>query len=151
MKEKRDPQGCVLCQIVAENNDRASYILYRGKTSYMVLNVYPYNNGHLMVVPYKHTPSIEDLDAETLSELMTLAKKAVQMLRRLMKPEGFNIGVNIGKASGAGFDEHVHVHIVPRWAGDSNFMTVTGNTRIIPELLGETYEKLRSTLVQEDN
>lgn len=134
--------GCVLCNKGTGNDDSADYVLYRGERAYVILNLYPYNNGHLMVVPYKHTASLEDLDSETLTELMLLVKRGLATLREAMAPHGFNVGVNLGQAAGAGIHEHVHIHIVPRWEGDTNFMPVLGETRVIPQMLEETYAQL---------
>ncbi|HID61887.1 MAG TPA: HIT domain-containing protein, partial [Anaerolineae bacterium] len=108
-------EGCIFCDKIAENNDEANYILHRGKTCYVMLNLYPYNNGHLMVSPYRHVPSPEQLAEEELTEMMLMVNRSLRALRRAMRPDGFNIGVNIGKAAGAGIEEHVHIHIVPRW------------------------------------
>jgi ATP adenylyltransferase len=137
--------GCVLCAKQA-SDDAANYVLYRGERAYIILNLYPYNNGHLMVVPYEHMASLEDLDAPTLTELMLLTKRSLAALREAMAPDGFNVGVNLGRAAGAGIHDHVHVHIVPRWEGDTNFMPVLGETRVIPQMLGDTYTQLLSAI-----
>ncbi|MBC7249459.1 MAG: HIT domain-containing protein [Anaerolineae bacterium] len=137
-------EGCIFCNRIAESCDQENYILYRGERGFLILNLYPYNSGHMMAVPYAHVPSLEDLDAETLTELMLLVNKGLAALRQAMSPQGFNIGVNIGEVAGAGIVGHVHIHIVPRWGGDTNFMPVLAETRVIPELLDETYERLRS-------
>ena len=136
------PANCVLCEKMAENKDRENYILYRGEKACSMLNLYPYNNGHIMVVPYRHVPSLERLDDDELLELMNIVNQSLAALRKAMNPDGFNIGVNIGKAAGAGIVDHVHIHIVPRWEGDTNFMAIMAETRVIPELLDQTYEKL---------
>lgn len=112
----------------------------------MMLNLYPYNNGHLMVAPYQHVPSIEKLDAPTLAELMAQAQLALRALRLVMNPDGFNMGINEGKVAGAGFDEHMHLHIVPRWNGDTNFMPVIADIKVIPEHLDIVYQKLKQAL-----
>ena len=134
--------ACVLCRSWASDDDAESYILYRGERAYIMLNLYPYNNGHLMVVPYEHVASLEDLETETLTELMVLVNRSLAALREAMAPHGFNIGVNLGRAAGAGIREHVHIHIVPRWEGDTNFMPLLGQTRVIPEMLEDTYARL---------
>lgn len=141
---QRDEQtsGCALCQSWVSHDDAAHYILYRGKRAYIMLNLYPYNNGHLMVVPYEHVASLEDLETETLTELMVLVNRSLAALREAMAPDGFNIGVNLGQAAGAGIHEHVHIHIVPRWEGDTNFMPLLAQTRVIPEMLEDTYAHL---------
>ncbi len=147
LSEKRE--GCFFCAIAKEDKDRDNYILYRGRTGFIVLNLYPYNNGHLMIVPYKHVASTEDLDQGTLTELMLLLNRSLRLLHRVMNPQGFNIGINLGKVAGAGVEGHVHIHVVPRWEGDTNFMPVLGETKVIPELLDETYEKLMAALEKE--
>jgi ATP adenylyltransferase len=121
-------------------------VLLRGSTSYLTLNRYPYNNGHLLVVPYAHVPSLEGLPAETLTELMILVNQGLAALRLAMQPDGFNIGVNLGKAAGAGIEAHVHIHVVPRWNGDTSFMSTVGETRTIPEALERTYLRLQAAL-----
>lgn len=140
---------CLFCAKAKESNDRENLILYRGRTGFIMLNAYPYNNGHLMIAPYRHVASLDDLDEETLTELMLLINKSLRLLRRVMSPQGFNIGINLGKAAGAGIEEHIHIHIVPRWEGDTNFMPVVGETRVMPELLDQTYEKLMAALDSE--
>lgn len=138
--------GCVLCDTCAGDDDAANYVLYRGQRAYVILNLYPYNNGHLMVVPYEHVASLEELETETLTELMLLTKRCLAALREAMAPHGFNIGVNLGRAAGAGIEDHVHVHIVPRWQGDTNFMPVLGETRVIPQTLEDTYSRLLAVI-----
>lgn len=137
-------QGCIFCNKIVKDNDRENLLLYRGSKSCLMLNLYPYNSGHLMAIPYEHASSLESLEEDTLLELMLLVKKSLTALRKVMNPDGFNIGVNIGKASGAGIDEHVHIHIVPRWEGDTNFMPIFAETRVVPELLHDTYDKLKA-------
>jgi ATP adenylyltransferase len=136
------PTGCIFCLKPKEGNDRANYILARGRHNFVMLNASPYTTGHLMVVPYAHVASIEDLPPEAAAEMMALAKHAVSVLRRAEKATAFNVGINIGKAAGAGIADHVHLHVVPRWEGDSNFMPVIGDTRLLPETLDTTYAKL---------
>ncbi|MCS7251187.1 MAG: HIT domain-containing protein [Thermoflexus sp.] len=136
------PQGCIFC-LKIDGSDEAEHILFRGQTAYVTLNRYPYNNGHLMVIPYAHVPSLEDLDDPTLLETMQLVTLSLRVLRQAYRPEGFNIGVNIGRSAGAGVADHVHLHIVPRWTGDTNFMPVISNTRVLPEWLDDTYRRLR--------
>lgn len=136
--------GCIFCEKIADNDDQTNYILFRGKTCYVMLNLYPYNNGHLMVVPYRHVPSPDQLEEDVLAEMMLLVIKGLGALRRAMHPDGFNVGINIGKAAGAGIEKHVHIHIVPRWSADTNFMPIFSHTRVMPELLDETYQKLKA-------
>lgn len=134
---------CIFCDKPAEDRDEANLIVHRGHTAFVILNLYPYNNGHLMVVPYAHTPSLEQLDAATLTEIMTLTNAGMAALRAVYNPQAFNLGANIGTAAGAGIADHVHLHVVPRWAGDTNFMTAVSGARVIPEDLRETYWLVR--------
>jgi ATP adenylyltransferase len=141
-------EGCLFCDKIAANDDAAHHVLYRGEHGYVTLNLYPYNNGHLMVVPYAHVPSLEELDTPTLTEIMTLTSRAMQVLRKAYHPEGFNVGINIGAAAGAGVAGHLHQHIVPRWHGDTNYMATLAETRIIPEWIDETYARLRAVWLE---
>jgi ATP adenylyltransferase len=134
--------GCVFCAKVSAS-DANEHVLCRGQFAYVTLNRYPYNNGHLMVIPNTHMASLENLDAPTLAELMQLTNRGLAVLRKAYHPDGFNIGVNLGQAAGAGIAEHVHIHVVPRWNADTNFMPIVGETRVIPEMLDQTYERLR--------
>ncbi len=133
---------CIFCVKPAEKADRDNLILYRDKRVFIMMNKYPYNNGHLMVIPYFHTSSFDGLDADTMSDLMKITRYCVDCLGSAFHPEGFNIGINIGHVAGAGIEEHLHIHVVPRWGGDSNFMAVTGEVRMIPEHILDTYDKL---------
>ena len=141
-------EGCIFCQKAAAplEQDRENYVLYRGETGFIMLNLFPYNNGHFMVAPYAHVPSLENLDIQTLGSLMELVNRGMAALRQVMSPEGFNVGVNLGKAAGAGIVDHVHIHVVPRWVGDTNFMPVFSETKVIPELLDGTYDKLKAVI-----
>jgi ATP adenylyltransferase len=134
--------GCFFCQDLRERKDEENLILYRGKRAFVVMNRFPYNNGHLMVVPGRHCQHLEELSPREGEELFRLLQISVRVLRSSLNPDGFNVGLNLGKAAGAG-EEHVHFHIVPRWVGDSNYMPVLGETKVIPEYLSETYRKLR--------
>jgi ATP adenylyltransferase len=138
--------GCVFCEMLKADDDEGCLIAHRGQKAFVVLNRYPYNNGHLMVVPYDHVDTLEDLDGDTLLELMQLVNKGMAALRQIMSPDGFNIGVNLGKSAGAGIDDHVHVHVVPRWEGDTNFMAVLAGTRMVPEMLDSTCSRLTAAL-----
>lgn len=133
---------CIFCQKSAEDRDRENCILYRGQHAFIMLNAYPYNNGHLLIAPYAHEPSTENLDEATLAEMMLLVNRGLAALRKAMAPHGFNVGINLGKVAGAGIADHVHIHAVPRWQGDNNFMPVLGDTRLIPECLEDTYKRL---------
>lgn len=135
---------CIFCEKPQQECDQQNLIIHRGEYNFVILNAFPYNNGHLMVIPYHHTADFTELSAETLHEMMRLAKLAVSALKRTMRPEGFNMGMNIGHPAGAGIAEHLHLHIVPRWNGDTNFMPVIGNTRVLPESLERTWERVHA-------
>ncbi len=137
--------GCIFCEML-EMEDRAALILCRGRHAFLVMNRYPYNNGHFMAVPYRHVDTIELLAAEEMADVMTLLAAGVTALRRAWKPEGFNIGANIGRVAGAGVKDHVHLHVVPRWVGDTNFMSVLGETRVIPQTLEQAYDEVKAAL-----
>lgn len=134
--------GCVFCTELKEDHDRKNYILYRGAKAFVIMNIYPYNNGHVMVIPYKHVETLEELPDSTLKEMMVLTKECCTILREAMNPQGFNVGVNVGAAAGAGIKEHLHIHIVPRWNGDTNFMSVMDDLRVMPQHLKETFDIL---------
>lgn len=136
-------RGCILCEEAAKKDDRKNYILHRGKYSFVIMNLYPYNSGHLLIVPVTHESEIDKLAEPELTELMRMTQATVNILKLAMKPEGFNVGINLGKAAGAGVPEHLHIQVVPRWTGDTSYMTVFDETRVMPELLGGTYERLR--------
>jgi ATP adenylyltransferase len=133
-------------RIAQSSDDEANYVIARGRTCYAVLNTYPYNGGHLMVVPYKEVADFDNLTDQELLELMRMVRRCQHALREVMKPQGFNVGVNIGSVAGAGIVEHLHLHIVPRWNGDTNFMPVIGATTVLPEALHETASKLRAAM-----
>ena len=137
-------ERCIFCDKIADDDDQANYILHRGAKCYVMLNIYPYNNGHLMVSPYRHVPGPEQLEEDELTEMMLMVNRSLKALRQAMHPNGFNMGINIGKAAGAGIEGHAHIHVVPRWQGDTNFMPALSQTRVIPELLDETYRKLKA-------
>ena len=142
LKEKNE--GCIFCEIPKENQDKENYVLYRGKFCFVILNTYPYNNGHIMIAPYAHIKNLEELNRDTINELMSLCQKSISVLKKKINPQGFNIGANIGKVGGAGILEHVHLHIVPRWQGDTNFMPVISDTKVMPQYLSETYDSLKA-------
>ncbi|HEX9411491.1 MAG TPA: HIT domain-containing protein [Actinomycetota bacterium] len=139
---KGEPDGCIFCDLPAKGDDAATLILARGERAFVLMNSFPYNPGHLMVAPLRHTGDFEDLHDDELSDLDGLLKRSLRALREEMEPHGFNIGMNLGRVAGAGIPDHVHWHVVPRWNGDTNFMPVVGQTRVLPELLQETYRKL---------
>jgi ATP adenylyltransferase len=139
-------QGCVFCEALKAGDDRARYIVHRGEKAFIILNMFPYTNGHLMIVPYAHVGDLVQLDRETMGDMMLLTQKALQALRDAMGPHGFNVGLNLGEAAGAGIRDHVHIHIVPRWHNDTNFMPALADVRVIPESLPDTYAKLLAAL-----
>lgn len=136
------PDYCIFCNAVEQKDDAKTLVLYRGKHSFVIMNAFPYNNGHLMVTPYKHLSCPTKLDKETALEIHLLIQKSIGILQSVLSAEGFNIGMNLGKVAGAGIEDHVHTHIVPRWNGDTNFMPVVGETKVFPEYLKATYDKL---------
>jgi ATP adenylyltransferase len=133
---------CVFCAKLAQNRDADNFILHRGRFNFVLLNLYPYTSGHLMIAPYQHVPTLDEAATETLAELMALTRKAEKNLRAAYRPAGMNIGMNLGECAGAGVAGHIHMHVVPRWVGDSSFMSVLGETRVLPEDLPTTYAKL---------
>ncbi len=136
-------KGCIFCDKPAEGDDRSMLILYRGENSFVIMNLYPYNNGHLMIAPYQHTDSTHELNSSSRSEIMELADQAMTIQKNIMNADGFNYGANIGYSGGAGIADHIHFHIVPRWTGDTNFMPVLGHTKVQMQGLQETYNDLR--------
>ena len=144
---KPKDSACILCRKPRQNNDDANFILYRGQSNFVILNAFPYNPGHLMVAPYRHVADIQDLTSDESTEHFKLVKKSMSVLKQVLKPDGFNIGLNIGKVAGAGIEEHLHTHIVPRWLGDVNFMPVMSDTRVISEGLSATYNKLKDAMI----
>lgn len=138
-------QGCIFCVKPqrSPDHDEDNLLLYRGDRCFVLMNLFPYNNGHLMIAPYVHVPDIEHLDAETLTEMMLTAQKSLAALRAAMRPDGFNMGVNQGVVAGAGIADHVHFHVVPRWNGDTNFMPVLADTKVMPAYLQNTYRQLK--------
>lgn len=139
-------EECPFCEKANQKKDKENYILLRGKRTFIILNTFPYNNGHLMVVPYRHLANLEELNQQELSELTSLVMKGVTSLKEAFNPDGFNIGLNLGEAAGAGIKDHLHIHIVPRWSGDNNFMPVVADTKVIMESLDDTYKKLSKTM-----
>jgi len=134
-------EGCIFCDKPNEGNDKENLILFKGKSSFIIMNRYPYSNGHLMAVPYRHTNNMSELNDSERLELMNLTTKCIEILD-IMNPDGFNVGMNLGTAGGAGIDDHLHFHIVPRWNGDTNFMPLIGDVKVMPEYLHDTYETL---------
>ena len=136
------PKGCVFCNIYKQKADKKNFVVARSKHAYSVLNIYPYNNGHMLIVPNRHVSDLSQLKREERDDLMDLLEATKALLDKTMKPHGYNVGINLGKAAGAGFPEHIHIHLVPRWTGDVNFMPVTGNTKVISQSLKALHEKL---------
>ena len=143
MASDKSGEGCIFCKALSLSSDEEGLILYRGKQSFVILNAFPYNNGHLMIAPYSHTSSFEESHIALTTELMQLMQKCIKVLSQVYEPDGFNIGLNIGEVAGAGVIDHYHWHVVPRWNGDTSFMTVVSETRVIPEDLQSTYKKLK--------
>jgi len=137
---------CLFCRIAEEAKDRENYVLLRAEHNFVLLNLFPYTTGHLMIAPYAHVATLEGADPEALAEMMSLARRMEAALRSIYRPEGLNLGLNIGRSAGAGVADHIHLHMLPRWPGDVNFMTAIGETRVLPEDLETTYERLKQIL-----
>jgi len=140
---KFQDEGCIFCTKPAENHDTKNLILHRGEFCFVIMNYYPYNNGHLMVVPYRHISELTNLSEMENKEIMELLTRCTEVLKQKMSPHGFNIGMNLGAVAGAGVKDHLHLHIVPRWNGDTNFMPIAGHTKVISEALEQTWKKLK--------
>jgi len=145
------PQECIFCRAISTEGggDEANHVLHRGERCFALLNAFPYTSGHLMIAPYEHVPSIEALDATALTELMTLSQRALRALRETYAPNGFNLGINQGAAAGAGIEDHVHLHVVPRWGGDTNFMSSVGEVRVLPQSLEDSWSELRGRFAED--
>jgi ATP adenylyltransferase len=140
--------GCIFCNAQEKEDGAENLIAFRGTRAYVILNRYPYTSGHLMVAPFEHKPNLEEIDAQTRAEMMELTARCMSVLRKIYHPEAFNMGANIGEAAGAGVKHHVHIHIVPRWAGDTNFMSTVGGIRVLPEALETTYERVKNKFLE---
>jgi ATP adenylyltransferase len=138
--------GCVFCKAIKVGDDEKMMIAYRGEHCFVILNAYPYTAGHVLIVPYAHLDELQKLPTEAAAEMMALSQKMETVLRELYHPDGINLGMNIGKAAGAGIAGHIHMHVLPRWVADSNFMTVVGETRLLPETLEETWKRMKAAL-----
>lgn len=134
---------CVFCIDGSPEKDEAAFVLYRAKLNFVILNIFPYTSGHLLISPFEHIADLSESSPEQMSEMMLLAKKCRSVLQEIYRPDGFNLGMNLGRCAGAGVEHHLHLHVVPRWIGDSNFMTVIGESRVLPDDLTATYQKLR--------
>jgi ATP adenylyltransferase len=140
---KDSEEECIFCAKPAEEDDEANLIVHRGERCFVILNLYPYTNGHLMVAPYEHIGSIQSLPQETVAEMMSLSQRAIEVLESAYEPHGFNVGFNQGRVAGAGVEHHIHMHVVPRWGGDTNFMPVLADTRVMPQTLEQSYAALK--------
>ncbi len=136
-------QACIFCAKPDEDDDEANLIVHRGERCFVILNLYPYTNGHLMIAPFEHVAAIQELPPETTAEMMALAQRGIEVLQAEYEPHGFNVGFNQGRVAGAGVEHHIHMHVVPRWGGDTNFMPVLADTRVMPQTLEQSYEALR--------
>lgn len=137
-------KGCVFCKTSQEKKDEKNLIFFRGKTCFALLNLYPYNSGHFMVTSYRHIGKLEELEKFEIQEMFEIVQRFTKILNKKIRPEGFNIGFNLGRTAGAGIVDHIHIHVVPRWNGDTNFMPVLADTKIIPQFLKDTYQMIRS-------
>ena len=143
---KEKPEGCIFCDKPRTGDDRASHILHRGESAYVMLNAYPYNNGHVLIAPFAHVAALEDLPPEAAHEMMDLAQLCLRALKTSFSAQGFNMGFNLGSVGGAGIEQHLHMHLVPRWLGDTNFMPVIGDVRVIPQSLDSTYDQMNAAI-----
>ena len=152
VKQDDSPEDeCIFCSKPKAGDDEGSYIVHRGQLNFVMLNAYPYNNGHLMISPYDHLNKLETLDESTITEMMQLAARVTTVLGLTYSPEGFNIGINQGKVAGAGMEHHLHMHVVPRWAADTNFMPVLADTRVLPQHLKESYAEIKAGFEKNGN
>jgi ATP adenylyltransferase len=140
---KDSEAACIFCIKPAEDDDEANLIVHRGERCFVILNLFPYTSGHLMIAPYAHLPALQELDDDTVAEMMALAQRAMIVLEKKYDPHGYNVGFNQGRVAGAGYEGHIHLHVVPRWAGDTNFMPVLADTRVMPQSLEQSYEALK--------
>ena len=136
-------EGCIFCVKPQQARDDENYLLHRGPHCFIMLNAFPYNNGHLLIAPYRHLPDLAELNDDEQLDLLALTNLGMKTLREVYHPQGFNVGINVGQVAGAGIADHIHLHIVPRWSGDTNFMPVLGETRVVPQALSESYERLK--------
>lgn len=144
IQEHKDYEGCIFCLAAQAEDNEENLVFFRGEYGYLILNRYPYTSGHIMCVPYAHEDRLHNLTRETRTEMMDLVSQAVEVLQSIYQPDGFNVGLNLGEMAGAGVADHLHMHIVPRWGGDTNFMSSIGGTRVLPETLPETYRRVKA-------
>ena len=147
-RDKRPTNTCVFCDAFQDAHDRANLVLHRDESCFIIFNRYPYNNGHLLVVPNRHVGDLDDLTSDESANLMHVARYGVRLLRDALRPDAVNVGMNLGSAAGAGILDHVHLHIVPRWEGDTSYMTVLSETRVISEMLAETFDRLKAAMAR---
>lgn len=150
MKENKRTAGCIFCEAAAASEDEETLVIFRGRSCFVILNRYPYTSGHVMVAPYAHVSRLSHVGDEVAGEIMDLTRFAERAIGEIYSPDGINLGMNMGEAAGAGIEQHIHMHVLPRWKGDANFMTSVGSTRIIPELLSDTWAKLHGYFSQRD-
>lgn len=148
VKEKRDSRACIFCIPDTATADQENLVVYRGNLSFVILNRYPYTSGHLMIAPYEHVARLSQAGEASVEEMMRVARRAENILETIYRADGLNIGMNLGEAAGAGIQQHIHLHVLPRWRGDANFMTSVGETRVLPEALEETYARLKRAFVE---
>jgi ATP adenylyltransferase len=139
---KGDDEGCIFCAKPASDDDAGNLIVHRGERCFVILNLFPYTNGHMMIAPYEHVARLEEVDADTVAEMMSLSQQGIRALEEVYAPQGYNVGFNQGRVAGAGVEHHIHMHVVPRWGGDTNFMPVLGDTRVLPQSLEDSYAAL---------
>ncbi len=144
VKDAAKNEECIFCTKPAEGDDEATFVVHRGERCFVILNTFPYTNGHLMVAPFEHVAALEQLDEESVAEMMALAQRAIRILGDAYGPDGYNVGVNQGRVAGAGMESHIHLHVVPRWGGDTNFMPVLADTRVMPQSLEDSYAALKA-------
>jgi len=150
IRSNRSSKGCVFCSALKSKDDEKHLVVHRGQHAFVILNKFPYTSGHLMVVPNVHIDAFDKMETDTCAEVMLLIRRSMNAINTVYKPDGYNMGANLGSSAGAGITDHIHFHIVPRWEGDTNYMTAIGQTRVLPEDLCETYERLRAAWPQDD-
>jgi ATP adenylyltransferase len=147
MQQRKNPGGCIFCDAAASDADEENLVIFRGEFIFVILNRYPYTSGHLMIAPYAHVSRLAYVSKAAAGEIIDFTRQAEEILERIYRPDGLNIGMNLGEAAGAGIEQHIHMHVLPRWRGDANFMTSVASTRVIPESLSDTYVKLRAAFL----